>query len=81
MLDISIMSRFPIIAIPTLALQLFTKSIDKDLFMTTLRANEITLIRENSGPFHYDGEPYTEGTDIKVKIVPNGLKVFVKKRF
>ena len=81
MLDISIMSHFPIIAIPTLALQLFTKSIDKDLFMTTLRANEITLIRENSGPFHYDGEPYTEGTDIKVKIVPNGLKVFVKKRF
>jgi YegS/Rv2252/BmrU family lipid kinase len=80
-LDISIMSRFPIIAIPSLALQLFTKSIDKDLFMTTLRANEVTLTRESSGPFHYDGEPYTEGTEIKVKIVPNGLKVFVKKRF
>ncbi len=80
-MDISIMSNFPIIAIPTLALQLFAKTIDKDLFMTTLRSEEITLYREESGPFHYDGEPYEEGTEIQVKTVPDGLKVLVKKRF
>lgn len=81
MLDISVMSNFPVIAIPSIALQLFTKTIDKDLFMTTLRAREIKLIREESGPFHYDGEPYQEGKEINVKIVPEGLKVLVKKRF
>jgi diacylglycerol kinase family enzyme len=75
------MSNFPVIAIPSIALQLFTKTIDKDLFMTTLRAREIKLIREESGPFHYDGEPYQEGKEINVKIVPEGLKVLVKKRF
>lgn len=80
-LDISIMSNFPIIAIPTLALQLFTKTIDKDLFMTTLRSEELTLTREESGPFHYDGEPYEEGTEIHIKVIPEGLKVLVKKRF
>ncbi len=80
-LDISIMSNFPIIAIPTLALQLFTKTIDKDLFMTTLRSDDLTLIREESGPFHYDGEPYEEGTEIHIKIIPEGLRVLVKKRF
>ncbi|MEI8085547.1 MAG: YegS/Rv2252/BmrU family lipid kinase [Paludibacter sp.] len=80
-IDISIMSNFPIIAIPTLALQLFAKTIDKDLFMTTLRADKITLTREESGPFHYDGEPYVEGTEIHVKTVVDGLKVLVKKRF
>jgi len=80
-IDISIMSNFPIIAIPTLALQLFAKTIDKDLFMTTLRADKITLTREEPGPFHYDGEPYEEGTKICVKVVPDGLKVLVKKRF
>lgn len=80
-IDISIMSNFPIIAIPTLALQLFAKTIDKDLFMTTLRADEITLTREESGPFHYDGEPYEEGTVIHVKTVPEGLKILVNKRF
>lgn len=80
-LDISIMGNFPIIAIPTLALQLFSKTIDKDLFMSTLRAKEILLHREESGPFHYDGEPYEEGTELKIKVVPDGLKVLVKKRF
>ncbi|MDD4993807.1 MAG: YegS/Rv2252/BmrU family lipid kinase [Paludibacter sp.] len=80
-IDISIMSNFPVIAIPTLALQLFAKTIDKDLFMTTLRADNITLQREESGPFHFDGEPYEEGKEIIVKTVADGLKVLVKKRF
>jgi len=80
-IDISIMSNFPVIAIPTLALQLFAKTIDKDLFMTTLRADFITLQREESGPFHFDGEPYEEGKEIIVKTVADGLKVLVKKRF
>lgn len=81
MLDISIMSNFPVVAIPTLALQLFAKRIDKDLFMTTLRSDKITLFRKESGPFHYDGEPYEEGTKIEIENVADGLKVFVKKRF
>lgn len=80
-MDISIMSNFPIIAIPTLALQLFTKTINNDLFMTTLRSEEITLMREEPGPFHYDGEPYEEGKEIQIKTVADGLKVLVKKRF
>lgn len=80
-LDISILSKFPIIAIPSLALQLFTKTIDKDFFMSTLRATEITLEREEAGPFHYDGEPYEEGKTVNIKIVPDGLKVWIKKRF
>ncbi len=80
-LDISVMSNFPLIAIPSLAIELFAKTIDKGFFMTTFRTQEVTLLRETSGPFHYDGEPYEEGTEIKVKIVPDGLKVLVKKRF
>jgi YegS/Rv2252/BmrU family lipid kinase len=80
-LDISIMSNFPVIAIPTLAINLFAKNIKNDLFVTTLRTEEITLLREESGPFHYDGEPYEEGREIHIKIVPDGLNVMVKKRY
>jgi diacylglycerol kinase (ATP) len=80
-LDISVMSNFPIIAIPSLAIELFTKTINKDFFMNTLRAEEVTLYRDAPGPFHYDGEPYDEGTVIHVKIVADGLKVLTKKRF
>lgn len=80
-LDISIMSNFPIIAIPSIALQLFTKTIDKDFFVSTLRTKEVTLTRDEPGPFHYDGEPYEEGLHIHIKIVHEGLRVMVKKRF
>ncbi len=80
-MDISILSNFPVIAIPSLALQLFTKTIDKDFFMTTLRAEEVTLHRTAPGPFHFDGEPYEEGTEISVKMVRDGLKMLVKKRY
>ena len=80
-LDISIMSNFPVIAIPTLAINLFSKNIKNDLFVTSLRTEEITLLREESGPFHYDGEPYEEGREIHIKIVPEGLNVMVKKRY
>lgn len=81
LMDISILSKFPIIAIPSLALQLLTKTIDKDFFMTTLRTNEVTLYREEDGPFHFDGEPYEEGKEIHVKMIQDGLRVLVKKRF
>lgn len=80
-MDISIMSNFPVIAIPSIALQLFTKTIDKDFFVSTLRAREVTLFRDEEGPFHYDGEPFQEGKEIKVEVIPDGLLVFVKKRF
>jgi diacylglycerol kinase family enzyme len=81
LLDVSIISKVPVIAIPTLALQLFTKNIHNDLLVTTLRTSEITLIRDHPGPFHYDGEPYEEGNKIEIRMVPDGLNVLVKKRF
>jgi YegS/Rv2252/BmrU family lipid kinase len=81
LIDISIMSNFPIIAIPSIAIQLFTKRLDKDWFVSTVRAKEVTLTRKSSGPFHFDGEPYKEGKEINIKMVENGLKVLVKKRF
>ena len=80
-LDISVMSNFPMIAIPSLAIELFSKTIDKGFFMTTMRTREGTLYRDSPGPFHFDGEPYEEGKVIRINIVEDGLKVLVKKRF
>lgn len=81
LIDISIISSAPIIAIPTLAFQLFTKNIHKDLLVNTLRTNEVTLYRDAVGPFHRDGDPYEEGKKIHIKMVPDGLNVMVRKRF
>jgi len=42
---------------------------------------KITVYRDTPGPFHYDGEPYEEAKEIKIKMIPAGLKVLVRKRF
>lgn len=81
-MDIAIVSEFPLIKAPGLAWQLFTKSIDENHYMHTIRAKEIMLVRENeSSPIHIDGTPTQMAKDLHIKIVEEGLKVLVKKRF
>ncbi len=82
MIDISVISNMPIIAIPSIAFQLFTKTIQKDkLLVTTLRTKSITLYRDQPGLFHLDGDPYEFGKEIHIEIIPGGLNLMVKKRF
>ena len=80
-LDVAIVSEFPMVAAAGLALSLFTKNIDKKLYMTTIRTKELTLTRNSDGPMHIDGTPMTMPAELHVKIVEDGLKVLVKKRF
>lgn len=81
LIDVSIISNVPITALASLAFELFTKTIHKDLLYNSLQASEITLYRDSDGPFHLDGDPYEEGKIINIKVVKDGLNVLVKKRF
>lgn len=80
-LDVAIVSEFPMVAAAGLALSLFTKNIDEKLYMTTIRTKELTLTRNSDGPMHIDGTPMIMPAELHVKIVEDGLKVLVKKRF
>lgn len=80
-MDIAVLSAFPIVAIPGLVMQLFTKTLDKGLFMNTLRTNEIILTRESETPFHCDGDPVQAGKEVHIRIVEDGLRVLAAKRF
>lgn len=80
-LDVAIVSEFPMTAAAGLALSLFTKNIDEKLHMNTLRTKELTLTRASEGPMHIDGTPVMMPAELHVKIVEEGLKVLVKKRF
>jgi hypothetical protein len=46
-----------------------------------LRAKELTLTREEEGIMQIDGTPVMMPATLHVKIVEDGLKVLVKKRF
>ena len=80
-LDVVIASDFPLVAAAGLALCLFTKTIDETLHLNTIRTKELTLIRQSEGVAHIDGTPVTLPAELHVKIVEDGLKVLVKKRF
>ena len=80
-LDVAIVSEFPMTAAAGLALSLFTKNIDEKLHMNTIRTKELTLTRASEGAMHIDGTPMIMPAELHVKIVEEGLKVLVKKRF
>jgi len=80
-MDIMLMSGNALLGSAGLALRLFAGSIDDSYFMDTLRAREVTLEREEKAPFHIDGDPIEMEKDIHIKIVEDGLRVLVEKRF
>ncbi|MBR1808862.1 MAG: YegS/Rv2252/BmrU family lipid kinase [Paludibacteraceae bacterium] len=81
MLDVAVLSKFPLRSVPSLALRLFEKSLDESLYMTTLHTDDITLYRESEGAFHFDGDPVTMPAEVNVRIVHDGLKVLVERRY
>lgn len=81
LMDIAIVNKFPLSAAPKLALNLFTHNIDENFYMNTVRSKAITLVRENAGAIHIDGDPFEMPAELNIKIVADGLKVLVKKRF
>lgn len=80
-MDIMLMSSHALLGSASLALRLFAGSIDNSHFMDTLRAKEVTLIREKQSPFHLDGDPVEMEKDIHIRIIADGLRVLVEKRF
>lgn len=81
LMDICMMSPQAWLGAPGMALRLFTGNLDGSLFMDTFRAKDVMLYRETESPFHIDGDPVKMEKDIRIRIVPEGLKVLVEKRF
>ena len=81
LIDIAIVNKFPLSAAPKLALNLFTHNIDENSYMNTIRTKAVTLVREQAGPMHIDGDPVDMPAELHIKMVAEGLKVLVKKRF
>ena len=77
LLDVTILNPFTPLDVPSLALQLFTKTIDQNSHIKTFRCKTINIRREKPGVVHYDGDPVNMGANLKVKIHHAGLQVIV----
>lgn len=81
LMDICIMSPHALLGSADLALRLFTKHINESLFMDTIKAGDVVLVREQPGLFHIDGDPVEMPKEIHIRIIEDGLRVLVGKRF
>lgn len=75
-MDITILIPFGPLDIAPLAIQLFTKQIDKNSKIKTMRAKQAIIIRQTPGVMHLDGEPVMTDCRIDIRVVPAALNVF-----
>jgi YegS/Rv2252/BmrU family lipid kinase len=76
MMNVSILKPLNALEIPQTTIQLFTKNIEKNSKMTSLVTQKLHIKRAKPGLMHMDGEPVYADSEVDVRIVHKGLKVF-----
>jgi YegS/Rv2252/BmrU family lipid kinase len=77
MVDVVIMSPIHPVEAGPMAIQLFTKKIDKNSRLTYKKSQKVIIMRNKSGLMHIDGTPVVAGKKITVKAIHSGLNVIV----
>lgn len=77
LLDVTILEPFTVLDVPSLAFQLFNKTIDQNSRIKTFRCKKLCIHRSKSGVAHYDGDPMQAGKDIDIVLIQKGLHVIV----
>ena len=75
-MDITILSTFNVLDIGPLAIQLFTKTIDKNSKIKVFRTKEACIIRQQAGVMHTDGDPVMTAKDIDLSVISSAIHVF-----
>lgn len=75
-MDVTILAPFTPLDIAPLAIQLFARQIDKNSKIRTMKARHMTIVRQQPGIMHLDGEPVEAGERIEIEVLPAALKVF-----
>ncbi|MDD2437926.1 MAG: diacylglycerol kinase family lipid kinase [Massilibacteroides sp.] len=75
-MDITLLSPFTPLDIAPLAIQLFTKQIDRNSKIKVFKAKNVSIIRQHPGLMHLDGEPIMVESRIDISVMPKALKVF-----
>ena len=80
LMDVTIIEPFTVFEAPQIALQLFDKTITSNSRIRTFRCQHVRIKRSASGVIHFDGDPKEAGTELDVRLVPQGIRVVVNKR-
>jgi YegS/Rv2252/BmrU family lipid kinase len=75
--DIVIVSKVPYYKTPLVAGLLFSKKIDHSKYVTTLKAEEFTIVRKKGKFINIDGEPIKVRKDLHFKVDKHSLNILV----
>lgn len=81
LIDVCVLKPFSVFAILPLTFQLFRKEIDKSKYISTIQTPEVTLVRQEPGEFHIDGDPLMMEAEIHVRVIHDALRVIVGRPF
>lgn len=75
LMDVTILEPFTVLDVPSLAFQLFNKTIDQNSRIKTLKCKKLRITRSKPGVIHFDGDPMMTGENIEVEIFEKGFYV------
>ena len=77
LLDVTILEPFTVLDVPSLAFQLFNKTIDQNSRIKTFRCKKLCIRRATPGVVHFDGDPMETGAEVNIELIQRGLHVVV----
>lgn len=79
-MDVTILSPFTPLDIAPLAIQLFTKQIERNSKIKVIKASKVTIVRQKEGIMHLDGEPVEAEKQIEISVMPKALNVVTPEK-
>jgi len=77
LIDVCVLLRPPLPAIPAILSKLMRKRLDKSRYLTIHRSSHITLERPTDGVVNIDGEPVMMPATLDVRIIPQNLSILI----
>lgn len=79
LLDVTILEPFTMLDVPSLAFQLFNKTIDQNSRIKTFRCKKLCIRRTTPGVVHFDGDPMQTEANVDIELIEGGLHVVVPR--
>ena len=77
LLDVIVVRNFKTVEIPALAAKLLSGTLFNNRHLIHFRGSQILLRRTTPGPVHKDGDAFEAGKELRLRILPQALKVTV----
>lgn len=78
LLDTCVMQKVPLMKVPLILRQMFTKKLHLSKYYSTFQGEDILIKNTNEIQAHIDGEPVFFEGDINIKVLKKALKIFTQ---